>query len=128
MYTIEVISSFEEYWRYNTILMCGGYSDTGEELYVVSQKDVIAEVGDEIRLAPKGYTSPRVTVLECEECDNIRLMVYMVPNTLPKGSKARIENFPPFDATIIIRRGDELIYDEIITVNQWSGISKEIKI
>ncbi len=128
MFTIEITSSYEEYWRYNTILMCGGYSSNDEQLYVATERDTIAEVGDEIRVKPQGYTSPRTTQLTCEECDHIRAMVYVVPHTLPKGSKTLVEDHPAFTASITIRRDDELIYENQQPINQWSGISLEIKL
>ncbi len=128
MYTIEVESSFEQMWRYNTIIMCGGYASapSSEQLYVVSSKDIISDIENPIECQPDNYALPRRVILEAKAADNIRVIVYIVPHTLPLGRD--VEQLPPFDAEVKIQCGTEVVYNTTHKVNQWGGASIEIKL
>ncbi len=126
MYTIEVESSYEQLWRYNMIVMCGGFSATSESLYVVSQRDIISDIENPIECEPDGYTLPRRVSLRAAKADNIRAIVYVVPHTLPIGRD--VDQNPAFDALVTITKSGKEIYRNIHKVNQWGGASIEIKI
>ncbi len=128
MYTIEVKSSFEQVWRYNTMIMCGGYSALPEEkeLYVVSERDIVSEIENRIECEPSGFELPHRLILTAEEADHIRVIIYYVPHTLPLGKE--VENRTPFDVDVKISREGEVIYKKVHQINQWGGASIEIKI
>ncbi|MFI3292187.1 MAG: hypothetical protein SNG27_01205 [Rikenellaceae bacterium] len=126
MYLIEVESSFEQLWRYNTIVMCGGYSATSEQLYVVSQEDIISPEDSPIESEPEGYELPRRVSLKGDKADNIRAIIYVVPHILPLGRG--VEESPDFDLEIKISKGKKIIYNTTHQVNQWGGASIEIKL
>ncbi|MFR9602282.1 MAG: hypothetical protein SNG02_00230 [Rikenellaceae bacterium] len=128
MYTIEVESSFEQMWRYNTIVMCGGYgpAPSSEQLYVVSKEDIISDIENLIECEPKGYELPRKVTLEAEAAAAIRVIIYVVPHTLPLGRE--VDNFPPFDLYVRITKKSKSIYAAIHEVNQWGGASIEINL
>ncbi len=128
MYDIEVESSFEQFWRYNTIIMCGGFSSapSEEQLYVVSQKDIISEIGEPTEQKASDFKSPHLTTLSAPKADHIRTIIYIVPHTLPLGRE--VESCPPFDVDIKISKNKEVIYQVTHKVNQWGGASIEIKL
>ncbi len=128
MYKIDVESDFEQLWRYNTIVMCGGYDSppSSQQLYVVSSKDIISDIENPIECEPVGYTLPRRVTLEAEAADHIRVIVYVIPHTLPLGRE--VEHYPSFDVDVKISRMGESIYHATHNVNQWGGASIEIKL
>ncbi|MFI3319973.1 MAG: hypothetical protein SNH01_04195 [Rikenellaceae bacterium] len=126
MYKIEVETQFEESWRYNLVVMCGGYTASAKQLYVVSTEDTIAEIEDFQTTKPDGYTLPRQLSLKAKRADNIRALVYVIPHTPP--ANRDIEEFAPFEMSIKIARDGKEIYSQIHDINQWSGSSIEIKL
>ncbi|MFI3302075.1 MAG: hypothetical protein SNH35_04460 [Rikenellaceae bacterium] len=126
MYTIEVKSSFEQLWRYNTIIMCGGFSPDDELLYVVSTKDIISDMENPIESAPADFTLPRSVMLNADDAEHIRTIIYITPHTLPLGREVK-EN-PPFDVDVTITKDLKNIYSSKHQVNQWGGASIEIKL
>ncbi len=126
MYTIEVESSYEQLWRYNTIIMCGGFSRNDEQLYVVSAKYIISDTENPIDSEPEGFTLPRRVELNAESADHIRAIIYITPHTLPLGRV--VEQNPSFDVKVIITKEQNQIYSKLHPVNQWGGASIEIKL
>ncbi|MFI3282523.1 MAG: hypothetical protein SNG10_03230 [Rikenellaceae bacterium] len=128
MYLIEVENSYEQLWRYNTIVMCGGYSPSPEnaELYVVSTEDIISQIETPIEGEPAGYKLPRRVNLEAAAADHIRVIVYLVAHTLPLGREVSMS--PAFDLEVKISKDSEVVYNTTHKVNQWGGASIEIKL
>ncbi len=126
MYLIEVESGYEQLWRYNTIIMCGGYSATSEQLYVSSQEDIISPLDNPIDCMPEGYKLPHKVSLKTSKADNIRAIIYVVPHILPLGKD--VDAFPDFDLDVKITKGKKIIYSTTHQVNQWGGASIEIKL
>ncbi len=126
MYKLEVETHFEDSWRFNLVLMCGGYTPSAEQLYVVSVEDVVAEIEEFQTSKPEGYKLPRKLSLKAKKADNIRALVYIIPHTPP--ATRDIEEFAPFEMSIKISRDGEEIYSQIHDINQWSGGSIEVKL
>ncbi len=118
MYRIETKCSFEELYRYSTTIMCGGYSSSSKELYVVSAKDS-ASMGEEFSL-------PQITTLETRAADNIRVEIYVVPHTL--SDERRVTGADPFELDVKITRKGKIIHSQNYPVNRWGGASIEIKL
>ncbi len=118
MYRIETKCSFEELYRYTTTIMCGGYTSSGEELYVTSAKDA-ASVGEEFIL-------PQITVLESSKADNIRVEIYVVPHTL--SDNRNVFDADPFELEVTITRDGKTLHTHTYAVNRWGGASIEIKL
>ncbi len=125
-YKIDVESSFESIWRYNIFLMCGGDDSQGEKLYVVSSQDVVADEGHEVVEPPLGCQLPRKLSLESEDAESIRVILYIVPHTLP--TVRDISQTPPFEMSVTIKHCGEQIYHRVHLVDQWSGDSIEINL
>ncbi len=126
MYKIEVECSYEQLWRYNTIIMCGGFSGSEESLYVVSKEDIISDTEHPIESEPSDFVLPRRVELTAESADHIRAIIYVVPHTLPLSRD--VDECPPFDVEVTITNGVKKIYSSTHPVNQWGGASIEIKI
>ncbi len=126
MYTIEVECSYEQLWRYNTIIMCGGFSTKDEQLYVESTKDIISDVENTIECAPADFELPRKVTLRVDKADHIRAIIYVIPHILPLGRD--VDENPPFDIEVTITKGTKKIYATPHQVNQWGGASIEIKL
>lgn len=128
MYRIELKCNFEELWRYNSVITCGGYDATREQLYVSSVERMTSSEfhsGATVSLNPpmdQSYREP--LLLECDDAESIEIHIYIVPHTLPLDRI--IDNSPPFIATVTVVRGDEHIYSEDIEVNQWGGVSLKL--
>ncbi len=130
MYTIEIKSDYEELYRYNIIVTCAGYGSDGDERYVVGRELIYSE---EIRslaepkpLPPAGFKVGEPLTLECDDAVSIHAIVYVITNSLPKDRAVTAS--PPFPLVVVIRRGDEVIYDTSHEVNQWGGATIDIKI
>lgn len=129
MYKIEVTSHYEELWRYNIVISCGGYNAHAEQLYVTGCERITCEeftVDPTRRLSPPANFDPTVPlILECDEADNIHTTIYVIAHTLPEDRM--VENSPPFPITIKVFRDKEQLYAQDHEVNQWGGASVNIK-
>lgn len=124
-YDIEVGSDFKEWWRYNVIIMCGGF-DGEQRKYVTSTEDAIAEIGTNIERAPDGYPKERITRLHTDDCVRIALYIYIIPHSLPQGRD--IERSKPFEVTLHVAHNGEQPFTKTFSINQWSGASLELSI
>ncbi len=128
MVHIALYTLFPEYWRYNTVIMCGGYDESDKELFVATTDDTIAEVGDNLHCAPEGFDIPYKVELSVEECPNLYIAVYVIPHSIDESKNVKISDHPPFEATIKITRAEETLYCKSHLINYWSGISFETKL
>lgn len=126
MYNIELVSRSEDFWRYNLIVMCAGYNPAGEQLFVVSNEDTVAEVGADLGSAPSGYKLPRVMNLEVPAADNLRMLIYVIPHVLPPSRV--IADYPPFDLEVVTTKHGEVVHSSVEQINQWGGASIQIDI
>ncbi len=107
MIEIAVSSTYDHYSNYNTIIMCGGFSEQ-QQLYVVS--------------AQKGEGEERCTLLEVSDrVHHIELLIYFVPKSLPQERNATVGYYLPFDATLIVKNGEKELYNAPHKINIWGG-------
>ena len=118
MYTIRVTCSYDELYRYNTVVMCGGYDSAQEELYVVSARDEASQGGE--------FALPQITTLTADRAENLRIVVYLVAHTLPEN--LNVEELNPFEVDIKVTKGGKEIYHKPHEVNPWGGAAIEIKL
>ncbi len=118
MYTISVTCSYDELYRYNTVVMCGGYNASGEEIYVVSQRDDASQGGE--------FSLPQIVQLRAQRAQSIRIIVYLIAHTMPE--KREVEASPPFEIDIEVEQDGREIYHKSHEVNQWGGTAIEIEL
>lgn len=123
---IKIESEAKEFWRQNITAMCGLYDAEGNRIGFISAESSIAPVGSQLPSKPKAYPEPRTITLESEVCDQIVLLVYAVPHTLPESSN--IDFSPPFDMRITVSHNEHIIYSERHPINQWSGANIRIEL
>ncbi len=130
MYRIEFTCHYEQLWRYNMVITCGGYNALGEQLYVVGCERVTSEEfqsGATTELTPPANFDPaEPLILECNKADNIHAIIYVIAHTLPL--EREIEETPPFPFQVEIFRNNERIYSEEHFANGWGGATINIKI
>ena len=124
-YTIQVRSAYEEFWRYNVSVICGGFDASGDKIDFVSAQSFVAPVGTPLQAPPKGMDGPRELKVSTQPCESITAYVYVVPVVLPKARD--VADYPPFDLRIKISCDKQVIYNEVRKICQWSGDSIELK-
>lgn len=125
-YTIEIESSYPEFWRYNIALMCGCFDREDRKTGFVSSEDTVADVGSNLTAPPEGYSALRPIRLATPPCDHIVLYVYIIPHTLPVGRD--IAGTDPFPLTLRIVTPDGRTIATSYAINQWSGASIELRV
>ncbi len=125
-FQISVKSNFAELWRYNIVVMCGAFNDAGEQITTTSAQSVIATVGDNLKSAPAEAEGSRDVKVTSVPCDNIKAYIYLMPHTLP--SARTPEDTPTFGVRVKVKADDEVLYNVVHKVNQWSGATIELKL
>ncbi|MBO5216676.1 MAG: hypothetical protein Q4F45_08520 [Alistipes sp.] len=127
IFRVEISSKFEELWRYNIVLMGGGFNAKGEQVDFASSTAQIAKVGTNFTEKPAQLEDmPREYKITLSNCDNIATYIYLVPHTLPFSNE--IGTAEPFDLKVEVWCDDEKIYSQRHKINQWSGASIELKL
>lgn len=117
-YHIFIECEFAELWRYN-IAIQGEITLRGERRSYIQHYNEVAAVGSHLTAPPAGYTPQRYIELGGAEGDALRLVIYVLPNTLPQ---TRITSeAPPFELHVTITHGDEVVYNRRHMINQWAG-------
>ncbi|MCX4261800.1 MAG: hypothetical protein OSJ31_02735 [Alistipes sp.] len=124
---IEVASRYEELWRYN-IELTGQTADSGgSRLEYISASSFVAPVGSKLEAAPEGYSpAGRDIGIDTEPAESLTLYIYVIPNTLP--TERTVDLVKPFTLDVRISRGEEMLYDRHLSINQFSGDNIEIKL
>lgn len=116
--TISIDTDFEEFWRYNLVVMASIKRD-GEQVELLKYKSEIAPVGAELTAKPSNYPKDRGVRLKCEAGDSLTLYIYVIPHTLPSDKYVRYA--PPYELSVRVKRGNSNIYSHRHMINQWSG-------
>ena len=124
-FRIEVTSRFEGFWRYNVAMTCGCYDAAGQRTDFVTAQSHIADAGSGLAGPPAGYDPARRIVLTTGRCASIDCFLYLIPHTLP--AIEAIDTAPPFEVEVAIRCNGRPLRTERHPVNQWSGLSLELK-
>ncbi len=118
---IEVASRYEELWRYN-IELTGQTADSGgSRLEYISASSFVAPVGSKLEAA-----AGRDIGIDTEPAESLTLYIYVIPNTLP--TERTVDLVKPFTLDVRISRGEEMLYDRHLSINQFSGDNIEIKL
>lgn len=125
-FTIEVSSSYKEFWRYNVALMCGCFDAADVRTNFASTEDTVSDVGANLTAPPKGYIAHRLVTLCTPPADHLLLYIYIIPHTLPTGRD--VAHNKPFPLHLRILHGDREIRSVDYNINQWSGASIELKV
>lgn len=125
-FQVKVSSSYAELWRYNMVVMGGGFDAKGERVDFASVRSEIAPVGSNLSEAPEGVDKSRRLSITLNDSENIAAYVYLIPHTLPLNRD--IEATQPFDLKVEVLRDKESIYKSTHKINQWSGASIELKL
>ncbi len=124
MYSVEIESQYEEFWRYNMMVMCVGTNELGEQIFVESGSDCVAQIGDELRSKPNNYPEHRVLCVQTPPSSRLQLLAYVIPHTLPVSGD--VELAAPFELSIKVIVKGNIVYSSTESVDQWSGASINI--
>jgi hypothetical protein len=117
-FTIRISSKFEQFWRYNMIVMCDVIR-ADETHEIIKHESEIAPVGAELREPPIGYSANRDVVLKSSSATSATLYIYIIPHTLP--ATINVDDAPPFELVVDVKHGTKQIYSRRHEINQWSG-------
>lgn len=130
MLNVTISADYERYWCYNVIVICGGFSDGGEQLFVVGDEVITSEevtpLGGDKLLPPIDFHPSQMTVnFECEMAHRLVLNLNIIPHLLPFDGA---EDEKPFEVEVVVRDENEVLYIKNHEVDLWSGISENIDI
>ena len=126
-FKVSVSSRFEELWRYNIVLVCELCSAKNERIDYQSKESFIAPVGSNLETAPMDYSTDRTLTLTSQDGEYLNILVYVVPHTLP--STNDIIKTKPFSLVVKVENEKkESIVNQAFKINQWSGVSIELKL
>ena len=125
-FTIELTSRFEGWWRYNASLMCGCFDAAGNRIGFEAAESHVAEVGAGPERRPANLPADRKLTLQTGPCDHLLLYVYLVPHTLPQSND--IADTKPFAAELTICCDGRTLRTERLEINQWAGLSLELRV
>ena len=87
----------------------------------------VAPVGSKLAAVPEGYSpAGRDIGIDTEPAESLTLYIYVIPNTLP--TERTVDLVKPFTLDVKISRGEEMLYDRHLSINQFSGDNIEIKL
>ncbi len=113
MISIDVSTAYQQFARYELVVMCGGFDASGTQLYVVSAQ---------------GTEGESRTSLEAAEAHRIELIIYVVPKSLPAGRHELIADHPPFEIDVRVACGTTEIYAAEHDVNAWGGAAIKLNL
>lgn len=125
-FTIEIASSFDGWWRYNAVLMCGCFDAAGNRTGFESAESHVADVGSGLTARPADVPADRRLTLQTAPCDHLLLYLYLIPHTLPGNTD--IGDTKPFAVELRIACDGQPLCSERIAINQWAGLSREMRI
>ena len=117
-YHISISSNFEEFWRYNVIVMAS-VECNGKEVQMLKCCDEIAPVGSQLLSPPIGYKPNRRIVMDSGPATALTLYIYILPHTYPLS--LQIEETPPFELRVEVMYGSERRYAHSLEIDQWTG-------
>lgn len=117
-YHISIESKFEEFWRYNVIVMASVQRD-GQEVELLKYRDEVAPIGSLLLNPPLGYNPNRRIELDSEPATALTLYIYILPHSYP--FSMTVPETPPFELRVEVNYGTEQRYAHSLEVDQWSG-------
>ncbi len=125
-FSIEIASRFDGWWRYNAVLMCGCFDAADTRIDFASAESHVADVGANLTACPADVAPDRSLTLETPSSDHLLLYIYVIPHTLPQSND--IETTKPFTLDLKIAHDGKTFRNERLSINQWSGISLELRV
>lgn len=123
--TISIDTDFEEFWRYNLVVMAS-LKRGDEQVELLKYKDEVAAVGSELVEPPKGYNPNRKVELRCEAAESLTLYIYIIPHTLPATNL--VADAADFEFRVEVLHDGVRAYAHTFEVNQWSGDNIVIRV
>ena len=123
-YKIEIDSNYPEFWRYNIAVTCGLFDAENHQTGFVPAESTVAPVGSNLEKCPNGVEKHRRLTFIADDCDHLRMYIYIIPHTLP--TDAHIADCKPFPLSVKISFAGKTVVQEKRGINQWSGASIEI--
>lgn len=124
MYKIEIESRYNEFWRYNIAVTCGLFDADNKQIGFVPAESTVAPVGSNIEKCPNGVETHRRLTFTADDCDHLRMYIYIIPHTLPAAT--HIADCKPFPLSVKVSFAGKTVVQEKREINQWSGASIEI--
>ena len=128
-YLVKISCDFEEFWRYNLVVM-GSVLCGGEQAELIKYRSDVATVGDNLVAKPQGYDESRSRV-ELRSSDGVKadaltLYIYIIPHTLPATNL--VADAADFEFRVEVLHDDSRVYAHTFEVNQWSGDNIVIRV
>ena len=123
-FSVRVSSTFEEFWRYNIVVMAAVMRE-GQRVELLKDRIDVAPVGAELTSPPVGYVS-RDVMLRSVPADALTLYIYVVPHSLPRVESIAMAE--AFDLRVEVMFDDKPLYGHTHEINQWSGENIEIEL
>lgn len=127
-YKINVGCTFREWWRYNVFITAACYSQDSTISDYVNLRDVVYESGDGTgnRKKPENYDSARRIELCVRKSHRVEIYLYVIANTMPADNI--VKHSPPFDLTLTVSLGSQIVLEQSVEVNQWGGAAVKFEI
>ncbi|MBR5853020.1 MAG: hypothetical protein IKY74_02340 [Alistipes sp.] len=128
-YLVKISCDFEEFWRYNLVVM-GSVLSGGEQSELIKYRSDVAAVGDNLLAKPEDYDEGRSRVelrsTEGVDADALTLYIYIIPHTLPRTEI--VSETKDFEFRVEVLHDDSRVYAHTFEVNQWSGDNIVIRV
>ena len=128
-YLVKISCDFEEFWRYNLVVM-GSMLKGGEQVDLMKFRSDVAAVGDNLLAKPVGYDESRRRVelrsANSVDADALTLYIYIIPHTLPATDV--VSEAEDFEFRVEIEYAGDRVYGHTFEVNQWSGDNIVIRV
>ena len=128
-YLVKISCDFEEFWRYNLVVM-GSVLSGGEQSELIKYRNDVAAVGDNLLAKPEDYDEGRSRVelrsTEGVDADALTLYIYIIPHTLPRTEI--VSETKDFEFRVEVLHDDSRVYAHTFEVNQWSGDNIVIRV
>lgn len=125
-FQVKASSTYAELWRYNIVVMGGGFDANGRRVDFAAEKSEIAPVGSNLSHEPETAKKRGRMTITLNDAESIAAYIYLIPHSLPINRE--IEATQPFDLKVEVLCDNESIYKRTHKINQWSGASIELKL
>ena len=124
-FNIKVECNFEYLWRYNITLACEMCNASGERVDYGYVERRIGDIGCNMLHQPADWKNESLE-LATVECDQIRVLLYVNPHTMPR--ERDVEALPPFPMRVCITADRKSLYDKSHEVDQRGGTSVSVEL
>ena len=126
---VAIYSDYEEFWRYNLIVMSDATGD-GESHELLKARSDVAPIGASLLAPPKDYNPERRIELHHATAKNLTLYIYVLPHTMPlamqRDGNPSIADVQPFGLRVEVLHGDRVCHAHTHEVDQWAGATIQL--